>query len=174
MLYGTGEMLKSEKKVQENEQQKVELLEEKMAALQGNVTAILEEMKKARQENEALRKLHQFPGNWYVLGRNNDNTNKGLGPKPEMIGKNTLGEKFRKLFRRLKEQGRLNDITGLQFYSLKDTLAVGMLDAGIDVESAMRHLRQRDLETFQRYVKRLGIVNEKIRAMPLRVPILKK
>lgn len=119
-------------------------------------------------------KLHQYPGNWYVLGRNNDNTNKGLAPKPEMIGKNTLGEKFRNLFKALKKQGRLNDITGLQFYSLKDTLAVGMLDSGIDVESAMRHLRQRDLETFQRYVKRLGIVNEKIRAMPLRVPIPKK
>lgn len=48
-------------------------------------------------------------------------------------------------------------------------LAVYMLDNGVDVESAMRHLRQRDLETFQRYVKRLGLVNEKIRAMPVRV-----
>jgi hypothetical protein len=54
---------------------------------------------------------------------------------------------------------------------LKDTLAIGMLNVGIDVESAMRHLRQRDLTTFQRYVKRLGIVNEKIRAMPVRINI---
>lgn len=42
-----------------------------------------------------------------------------------------------------------------------------MLDNGVDVESAMRHLRQHDLEVFQRYVKRLGVVNEKVKAMPI-------
>lgn len=64
---------------------------------------------------------------------------------------------------------KLQDIVGLQFYSLKDSLAIHMLDNGVDPESAMRHLRQNDLSVFQRYVKRLGVVNEKVRKMPVAV-----
>lgn len=119
----------------------------------------------------AEMKLHTYPQQYFVLGKGNKSSNQGFMPRAEMIGKNTLSEKFRLLFRSLHKSGKIRDITGLQFYSLKDTLAIGMLNVGIDVESAMRHLRQRDLTTFQRYVKRLGIVNEKIRAMPVRIKI---
>lgn len=112
----------------------------------------------------------RYPKTHFVLGGNRSGrANPGMRPAATMIGKNTMGEKWRQLFARLAKSGRIGDATGLCFYSLKDTLAVYMLDNGVDVESAMRHLRQRDLETFQRYVKRLGLVNEKIRAMPVRV-----
>lgn len=45
-----------------------------------------------------------------------------------------------------------------------------LLDNGVDVESAMRHFRHHDLAIFQRYVKRLGVVNEKIKSLPASVP----
>ena len=80
-----------------------------------------------------------------------------------------LSGKFKTGLKRLKKEGKLSDITGLQFYSLKDSLAIHLLDNGVDPESAMRHLRQRDLTVFQRYVKRLGIENEKVRRMPVGV-----
>jgi hypothetical protein len=40
----------------------------------------------------------------------------------------------------------------------------------------MRHFRHRDLSVFQRYVKRLGVVNEKIRGLEidLELPGIKK
>lgn len=40
----------------------------------------------------------------------------------------------------------------------------------MDVESAMRHFRHTSLEMFQRYVKRLGVVNEKIRDLKVELP----
>ena len=104
----------------------------------------------------------------YCLGGKKGGGNGMSGPVP--MGVNTLSEKFRTVVRRLHKAGLLQDITGIQFYSLKDTLAVYMLDHNVDVESAMRHLRQRDLEVFQRYVKRLGVKNEKIQALPVVVP----
>ena len=105
---------------------------------------------------------------YYCLGSKKGRVDGLFGP--QKIGANTLSEKFRVVVRRLHKSGLLPDITGIQFYSLKDTLAVYMLDNNVDVESAMRHLRQRDLEVFQRYVKRLGVKNEKIQALPVVVP----
>jgi len=117
----------------------------------------------------ALRRmdLHRWPATHFVLGTNKLRDNPTFLPRPEMIGENTLSEKFRQTFRRLHREGKLRDITGLTFYSLKDTLAVYMLDNAIDLKSAMEHFRQRDLESFQRYAKRLGVVNEKIRGLPV-------
>ena len=117
----------------------------------------------------ALRRmdLHKWPATHFVLGTNKMRDNAAFLPRAEMIGENTLSEKFRQTFRRLHREGKLRDITGLSFYSLKDTLAVYMLDNAIDLKSAMEHFRQRDLESFQRYAKRLGVVNEKIRGLPV-------
>ena len=83
-----------------------------------------------------------------------------LLPMPERVGKNTLSWRFRQAVRTLHRSGALPDIRGIEFYSLKDTLAIYLLDNGVDVESAMRHFRHHDLSIFQRYVKRLGVVNE--------------
>ncbi|MEZ4941934.1 MAG: hypothetical protein R3D58_13730 [Saprospiraceae bacterium] len=49
-------------------------------------------------------------------------------------------------------------------------LALYLLENGVDVESAMRHFRHTSLEMFQRYVKRLGVVNEQIRELKIDLP----
>lgn len=117
----------------------------------------------------ALRafELHKSPDAYYIFGGGVGNRNQL--PGPGRIGVNTLSGKFKTGLKRLKKEGKLSDITGLQFYSLKDSLAIHLLDNGVDPESAMRHLRQRDLTVFQRYVKRLGVENEKVRRMPVGV-----
>lgn len=45
-----------------------------------------------------------------------------------------------------------------------------LLANGVDVARAMRHFRHTSLEMFQRYVKRLGVVNEKIRDLKVELP----
>lgn len=108
-------------------------------------------------------KLEEYPDTHYLFGRAKGRHNVDMLPRSEQIGVNTLSQRFRTMLQHLKKTGKLSDITGLQFYSLKDTLAIYLLDSGVDLESAMRHFRHSDLQTFQRYVKRLGMVNEKIR-----------
>jgi integrase len=113
--------------------------------------------------------LEKQPDAYFVFGGGRNRHDTRLMPGPVRIGVNTLSGKFKTGLKRLKKEGKLSDITGLQFYSLKDSLAIHLLDNGVDPESAMRHLRQRDLTVFQRYVKRLGIENEKVRRMPVGV-----
>lgn len=113
--------------------------------------------------------LDKYPDAYYVFGGGRARQKSLYLPGPVRIGVNTLSGKFKTGLKRLKKEGKLSDITGLQFYSLKDSLAIHLLDNGVDPESAMRHLRQRDLTVFQRYVKRLGIENEKVRRMPVGV-----
>jgi integrase len=110
-------------------------------------------------------KFDEYPETHYLFGAANGRHNLNLLPRAERIGANTLSGRFRTLIRQLHDSGQLGDITGIQFYSLKDTLAIYLLDNGIDLESAMRHFRHGDLQTFQRYVKRLGVINEPIRAL---------
>lgn len=114
--------------------------------------------------------LGQYPPDYFLFGAARGRHNADFLPGPVRIGINSLSQKFRTLIRRLKKAGALNDITGLQFYSLKDTLALYLLDNGISVESAMMHFRHRSLEMFQRYVKRLGVVDPKVRALEVRLP----
>jgi integrase len=120
--------------------------------------------------------LEKQPASYYVFGndegRGVGKANRDLLPGPKRIGVNTLGNKFRTLLRELKREGKLHDITGLSLYSLKDTLAIYLLDQGVDVESAMQHFRHNSLEMFQRYVRRLGMVNEKIRALEIDLPAM--
>jgi integrase len=111
--------------------------------------------------------LDQFPENYYVFGRAKGRHNKDFLPGPERVGGNTLYNRFRQLLLLLHREGKLQDIRGLSLYSLKDTLALYLIEQGVDMESAMRHFRHTSLEMFQRYVKRLGVVNEKIRALPV-------
>ena len=109
--------------------------------------------------------LHTQPESWYVFGRAKGRHNCTLQPAPKPIGINTLYNRFTVAVQRLKAAGQLDDIEGIQFYSLKDTLAIFLLDSGVDVESAMRHFRHRNLEMFQRYAKRLGYINEPVRKL---------
>jgi integrase len=114
--------------------------------------------------------LEKWPPTYYLFGRAKGKHNSNLLPMPDRIGKNTLSYRFRQAVRQLHRAGALPDIRGVEFYSLKDSLAIYLLDNGVDVESAMRHFRHHDLAIFQRYVKRLGVVNEKIKSLPASVP----
>lgn len=111
--------------------------------------------------------LDQYPPSYFLLGRAKGRHNLHMLPQPERIGVNSLSHKFREVVRLLHRKGVLADIQGIQFYSLKDTLAIYLLDNGVDVERAMRHFRQHNLDVFQKYVKRLGVVDEKIRELPI-------
>lgn len=114
--------------------------------------------------------LEKYPPAYYLFGGAKGRHNSEFLPGPVQIGVNSLSTKFRTLIRRLKKAGALQDITGLQFYSLKDTLAVYLLDNGVPIESAMMHFRHRSLEMFQRYVKRLGVVDPNLRALEVKFP----
>lgn len=115
--------------------------------------------------------LSEYPENYYVFGRAKGRHNSEFKPGPERIGMNTMYSRFRTVLLLLHKRGVLQDIRGLSFYSLKDSLAVYLLEQGVDLESAMRHFRHSSLEMFQRYVKRLGVVNEKIRGLPVDLPV---
>lgn len=115
--------------------------------------------------------LEHYPPTYYLFGQAKGRHNANMLPQPKKIGINSLSGRFRVAVRRLYQQGALKDITGIQFYSLKDTLAIYLLDNGVDVERAMRHFRQHNLDVFQRYVKRLGVVDEKIRELPIDLKI---
>lgn len=114
--------------------------------------------------------LGRYPENYYVFGKAQGRHNCEFKPGPERVGVNTLGNRFRQVLIRLHREGKLQNIKGLTLYSLKDSLALYLLENGVDVESAMRHFRHSSLEMFQRYVKRLGVVNEKIRDLPVDLP----
>lgn len=111
--------------------------------------------------------LDKYPERYYVLGKAVGRHNCQFTPGPERIGVNTLASRFREVVRHLYKEGKIQDPRGLSLYSLKDTLAIRLLDAGVDVETAMRHFRHSSLEMFQRYVKRLGVVNEKIKGLDI-------
>lgn len=122
----------------------------------------------------ALRSMgrHTFPKEYYLFGASGKHSNHKLMPAPKPIGENTLSNRFRAMRRALKEGGVLkNDIPLLQFYSLKDTLALYLLESGVDIDSAMRHFRHSDLSSFQRYLKRLGGVNAPVKALKIDVAL---
>jgi integrase len=112
--------------------------------------------------------LKSYPEGYYVFGKAQGWHNVQLTPAPERIGENTLAHRFRVAIAELKKQGKLNNTKGLELHSLKDTLALYLLNNGVDVVSAMHHIWQNSLEVFQWYIKRLGVVNEKIRSLPVR------
>jgi integrase len=111
--------------------------------------------------------LDNYPERYYVFGKAQGRHNCQFTPGSERIGANTLSNRFRQVIKHLYREGKIHDPRGLSLYSLKDTLAIRLLDAGVDVETAMRHFRHSSLEMFQRYVKRLGVVNEKIKGLEL-------
>lgn len=111
--------------------------------------------------------LEKYPARYYLFGQAKGRHNKDFSPGSERIGENTLSGRFRELIRRLHREGALQDIKGIQFYSLKDTLATYLIDSGVDVVSAMHHFRHSDLAVFNRYLKRLGTINTDIKALKI-------
>lgn len=111
--------------------------------------------------------FEKYPKGFFVFGGGQGRHNKHLRPGPHKCGVSTLSQKFRTMLKRLVKEEKLHTMEGLQLYSLKDTLALYLLDNGVDVVSAMWHFRQNSLEVFKRYVKRLGQINEKVRNLPI-------
>lgn len=112
-------------------------------------------------------KLEQYPPSFYLFGAGKGRHNSHFMPGEAQIGANTLSLRFRNVVRQLHQEGKLHNIKGVQLYSLKDSLAIYLLDQGVNVQSAMEHFRHSDLAVFQRYVKRLGLVNEPIRSLEI-------
>ena len=79
------------------------------------------------------------------------------------VGRNTISDRFREMLREMKKQGLIGNIEGYTAYSWKDTGAIALVKAGLDILSIQKHLRHKSLATTQRYLQSLGIINRDIR-----------
>jgi integrase len=101
--------------------------------------------------------LEKTPGNHLVFGI-------GLKPHPKMpVGRNTISDRFREMLRAMVKAGLLASAEGYTAYSWKDTGALAMVRAGLDIVAIQRHLRHKSLATTQRYLQSLGVVNREVR-----------
>lgn len=101
--------------------------------------------------------LGKIPGNHLVFGI-------GLKPHPKMpVGRNTISDRFREMLRAMVKIGLLASADGYTAYSWKDTGALAMVRAGLDIVAIQRHLRHKSLATTQRYLQSLGVVNREVR-----------
>ena len=99
--------------------------------------------------------------NWYIFGEK-------LQPHPnKQCGRNTLNLRHSIILKRLHAQGKIADLTGLCFYSWKDTAAFHYIEAGMDIVSLKELFGHASIETTQRYFKRYGIINDKIQNIKL-------
>jgi integrase len=106
-------------------------------------------------------KIQGIKPDWFIFGVR-------LKPDSEKsCGRNTLTQQHAKIIKRLKEKGELEDTRGLCFYSWKDTSAFDHIETGLDVRSLQELFGHADLNTTQRYFKRKGIVNQKIKKLNL-------
>lgn len=85
--------------------------------------------------------------NYYVIGEK-------LEPAANMCGVNSIAEKHRILVHQLKNEGRLEDISGISYYSWKDTGAIELAKQ-ISVVALMHHYRHQDLSATQKYVNHI-------------------
>lgn len=97
--------------------------------------------------------------NDFIFGSN-------LKPHPtKQCGANALNMHHKNLIQRLYQNKRLHSIQGISIYSWKDTGAMALIRAGIDVYEVMRQMRHSDLSTTQKYLKSLSNINKNIRDM---------
>ena len=103
--------------------------------------------------------VHTWHRNDYIMGE-------FLKPHPnKACGMHTLNNHHKSLIERLHKQRKLHSITGISIYSWKDTGAMALIRAGIDVYEVMRQMRHSDLSTTQKYLKSLSNINKNIRDM---------
>ena len=89
-----------------------------------------------------------------------------LKPHPvKSCGKNVMNYRHKKILEDLQEKKLLSSIQGLSFYSWKDTGAMQLIEAGLDIVSIQEHFRHESLDTTQKYLNRLNQVNEKIKGI---------
>ena len=88
----------------------------------------------------------------------------GIAPHPKKAcGRNAITKRFSELLHQMKDLGLVDTIEGYTTYSWKDTGAIAMVRSGMDILAIQKHLRHKSLETTQRYLQSLGIVNRDIR-----------
>lgn len=78
-------------------------------------------------------------------------------------GRNTISDRFREMLREMQKHGKLRSCEGYTMYSWKDTGAIAMVKAGLDIMAIKEHLRHKSLATTQRYLQSLGVVNMEVR-----------
>lgn len=102
-------------------------------------------------------KIEEIPHSYLVFGEK-------IKPHPTKgLGRNTISNHFREMLRTMKKEKMLRSIEGYSAYSWKDTGAIAMVKSGMDILAIQKHLRHRSLETTQRYLQSLGIINRDIR-----------
>lgn len=102
-------------------------------------------------------KIEEIPAQNLIFGID-------LKPHPKKsCGRNTISARFRETLRRLEKKGTLRSIEGYTAYSWKDTGAFAMVRAGLDILAIQKHLRHNSLDTTQRYLQSLGVINKDIR-----------
>jgi integrase len=101
--------------------------------------------------------LHQIPGQYLVFGLH-------LRPHPKLsCGRNTISDRFREMLSEMVEKNIIQSRTGYTTYSWKDTGAIAMVKAGVDIVAIQKHLRHKSLATTQKYLQSLGVINNEIR-----------
>lgn len=101
--------------------------------------------------------LDKIPAGYLVFGL-------GLKPHPKQcVGRNTISDRFREMLKAMLKAGQLKTIEGYSAYSWKDTGAIAMVKAGMDILALQKHLRHKSLSTTQRYLQTLGVVNKDVR-----------
>lgn len=101
--------------------------------------------------------LSQFPASYFLFGQ-------GLKPHPKLpCGRNTISDRFREMLETMVKEGILKSKEGYTAYSWKDTGAIAMVRAGLDILAIQKHLRHKSLATTQQYLQTLGIINRDIR-----------
>jgi integrase len=97
--------------------------------------------------------IDQLDPEWYLFGHK-------IEPHPTTpIGRNTLSRLHREIIRKLHAQGILLNIEGIQYYSWKDTGAMDLEEAGININDIRRHLRHENLAYTQKYLeKKQGVI----------------
>lgn len=87
-----------------------------------------------------------------------------MRPHPkEAVGRNTITRRFREMLLAMVKQGRIASAEGYTAYSWKDTGAIAMVKSGMDIVTIQKHLRHKSLDTTQRYLQSLGVINRDVR-----------
>ncbi len=111
-------------------------------------------------------------GHNYVLCKATESNyaKREIGTTTNQIGENYLSECFRKIIKKLQKEGKIQETKDLCFYSLKYTLTADMISQGIDIKTTMDHLRLNDVASFQRYLKRTGMILPAVQKMQVVTP----
>lgn len=99
----------------------------------------------------------QWNQTWLIFGEK-------VQPHPwKCCGHNTLNYRHKQILKKLQKKGLLADIKGLSFYSWKDTGAMDLFKAKVNILEIMRQLRHKDLSVTQEYCQSLYMVNREIK-----------